>query len=124
MSILRKALQAAASPLEVLPEAGARRRQYRFDAGSVVFAGHFPGHPVLPAVTQLLMVQMTLEEALGGPLELCAVIQAKFTAPLGPDDVIELRIQEGRRAGQWDGALHRAGAPASRFQIAVQAASV
>ena len=124
MSALRKALQVAASSLETLPEANVRQRQYLFDAGSAVFSGHFPEHPVLPAVTQILMAQMTLEEALGSRLKLCAVVQAKFTAPLGPDAAIELRVQEGRRAGLWDCALSCAGQPASRFQIELQAADV
>jgi 3-hydroxyacyl-[acyl-carrier-protein] dehydratase len=124
MSALRKALQAAASSLEALPEADGWQRQYVFGAGSAVFDGHFPEHPVLPAMVQILMAQMTLEEALGGPLNLCAIVQAKFTAPLGPDIVIELRVQQGRRAGLWDCALHCAGQPASRFQIETQAERV
>jgi 3-hydroxyacyl-[acyl-carrier-protein] dehydratase len=124
MSVLRKALQAAASPLEALPEANGWQRRYLFAANSAVFAGHFPGHPVLPAVTQILMAQMTLEDALGNPLNLCAVVQAKFTAPLGQDAVIELRVQEGRRAGLWDCALYSAGQPASRFSIETEAENV
>ena len=117
MSALRQALRAAASPLETLQEAHGWQRQYMFDASSAVFAGHFPEHPVLPAVAQILMAQMTLEDALGRPLSLRAIAQAKFTAPLEPGAVIELRVQQGPRAGLWDCALHRAGRPASRFQI-------
>ena len=133
MSALRAALRAAASSLEALPEAAGWRRRYTFDAQHAVFAGHFPEHPVLPAVTQILMAQMTLEEALGGPLELAAVPQAKFTAPLGPDAVVELRVQPGRRAGLWDCTLGDctpgdctlgcAGRIASRFQIAFGASA-
>jgi len=124
MSALYETLHASASSLEALPDARAWQRRYRFDAGSAVFAGHFPEHPVLPAVTQILMARMTLEEALGGPLTLCAVVQAKFTAPLGPGEVIELRVQEGRRAGLWDCALSCAGKSASRFQMEVRAEGV
>jgi 3-hydroxyacyl-[acyl-carrier-protein] dehydratase len=120
MSALRNALQAAASSPEALPEAAGWRRQYVFGAGSAVFDGHFPEHPVLPAVVQVLMAQMTLEEELGGPISLCAIVQAKFTAPLGPDAVIELRVQQGRHAGLWDCALRCAGQPASHFQIETQ----
>ena len=124
MSTLRTALQSAASSLEVLPEASGWRRQYLFEANSAVFAGHFPEHPVLPGVVQILMAQMTLEDALGSPITLRAVVQAKFTAPLGPEAVIELRVQKGRRAELWDCALHCAGQPASRFQITTQTESV
>jgi len=121
MSMLRDALQRSASPVERLPDAQAWRRTYLFTADSAVFAGHFPDHPVLPAVTQLLMARMTLEEALGRPLTLRAVVQAKFTATLGPDAAVELRTMEGRRAGLWECELRGAGRLASRFQIELQA---
>ncbi|MDR2695347.1 MAG: hypothetical protein LBC79_03085 [Deltaproteobacteria bacterium] len=117
MSILRQALRAAASSLEALPESSGWQRRYVFDAGSAVFAGHFPEHPVLPGVVQVLMAQMTLEDALGGPLSLSAIVQAKFTAPVEPGAVIELRVQQGRSAGLWECALHCAGRLASRFLI-------
>jgi len=124
MSALRTALQTAASSLEALPEADGWQRQYLFDADSAVFAGHFPEYPVLPGVVQILMAQMTLEEALGSPLNLSAIVQAKFTAPLGPDALIELRVQKGRCSGLWDCALHCAEQLASRFQITTHAESV
>jgi len=124
MSLLRNALQAAASPLEALPEAAGWQRQYTFDTNSAVFAGHFPEHPVLPAVVQILMAQMTLEDALGEPLSLSAVPQAKFTAPLEPNAVIELRVRKGRRDGLWECSLHCAGESAARFQITLQTENV
>ena len=124
MSVLRNALRAAASSLETLPDAAGWQRQYVFDAGSAVFAGHFPEHPVLPGVVQILMAQMTLEDAFGEPLSLSAVPQAKFTAPVKPDAVIEVRVQRGRRAGLWECSLHGADQSASRFQITIQAESV
>ena len=117
MSVLREALLAAASPIKTLPEADGWQRQYLFGAGSAVFAGHFPDYPVLPGVVQMLMAQMTLEEALGRPISLAAIAQAKFTALLEPGSVIELQVKRGRRDEQWDCSLHRAGQLASRFQI-------
>ena len=50
MSVMRRAVLHAASQLEHLPEQGAWRQSFCFAADSAVFAGHFPGHPVLPAV--------------------------------------------------------------------------
>jgi 3-hydroxyacyl-[acyl-carrier-protein] dehydratase len=124
MSVLRNTLQRAASSLQALPEANGWQRQYVFDAGSAVFAGHFPQYPVLPAVVQILMAQMTLEEALGRPFDLCAITQAKFTAPMEPGAVIALLVQQGRRADLWDCTLRCDGQFAARFQIATQAESV
>ena len=117
MSALRKALRAAASPLAVLPQANGWQRQYVFAANSIVFAGHFPEHPVLPGVTQILMAQMTLEDALDRPLDLSAITQAKFTMPLEPGALIELRVQQGRRLDLWDCSMYCAGNMASRFQL-------
>ena len=117
MSILRQALHAAAGALEPLGEASGWQRHYLFVADSAVFDGHFPGHPVLPGVVQILMAQMTLEDALGRPLDIRAIPQAKFTAPLRPDSVIELRVRTGRRADLWDCTLHCAGQLATRFQL-------
>ena len=50
MSVMRRAVLHAASQLEHLPEQGVWRQSFCFAADSAVFAGHFPGHPVLPAV--------------------------------------------------------------------------
>ena len=118
MSAIRNALRAAASPLGHSAEAGVRQRQYVFDADSAVFAGHFPEYPVLPGVVQILMAQMTLEEALGEPLSLAAIPRARFTAPLEPGAVVELEVRQGRRPGLWECSLHCAGRLASSFTIA------
>jgi 3-hydroxyacyl-[acyl-carrier-protein] dehydratase len=140
MSALHTALRAAASPLEALPKTGPKigpgtfpgtggwRREYVFGADSAVFAGHFPGHPVLPAVVQILMAQMTLEDALGGvhsdhgdaggkPFMLSSVSRAKFMAPLGPSDEIELEVKQGGRPGLWECAVRHAGRTAAQFQL-------
>ena len=119
MSALHKALHEAAASLEALPEVSGWQQRYIFDASSAVFAGHFPGHPVLPGVVQILMAQMTLEEAFGRPITLSSVPNAKFMAPLEPDAVIELQIKMGRRAGLWDCSLCHDGQTASRFQLEI-----
>jgi len=124
MSVLRQALRAAAAAPESLPEAGGWRRRYVFAANSVVFAGHFPQHPVVPGVAQILMAHMTLEEAFGRAFILCAVPQAKFTLPLEPGIIIELFLNVGRRDGLWDCTLHRGGQLAARFQLEVRPESV
>ena len=120
MSVMRRAVLHAASQLEHLPEQDAWQQNFCFAADSAVFAGHFPGHPVLPAVVQVLMAQAALE-AMGQAADLACVPQAKFLAPLGPDVDILLTLSKGRRVGRWECTLHSGEALAARIQVEVAA---
>jgi 3-hydroxymyristoyl/3-hydroxydecanoyl-(acyl carrier protein) dehydratase len=53
-------------------------------AGHPAFAGHFPGHPVLPGVVLLDEVVAAAESHLARPLEALQVRVAKFHAPVAP----------------------------------------
>lgn len=121
MSMMRGAVLQAAGPLEHAPDQGGWRQSFCFAADSAVFAGHFPGHPVLPAVVQVLMVQVALEE-IGQPAQLASVPQAKFLTPLGPDTPIMLTLSRGKREGRWDCTLHSGETLAARMQVEVSAA--
>lgn len=57
-------------------------------ASSPLFEGHFPGHPILPGVAQLALV----ESALGAPLT--EVRAVKLRRPVGPGEVLELSLGE------------------------------
>ena len=120
MSMMRGAVLQAAGPLEHAPDQGGWRQSFCFAADSAVFAGHFPGHPVLPAVVQVLMVQVALE-AMGQYADLACVPQAKFLAPLGPDVDILLTLSKGRREGRWECTLHSGETLAARIQVEVAA---
>ena len=120
MSVMRRAVLHAASQLEHSPEQGAWRQSFCFAADSAVFAGHFPGHPVLPAVVQVLMAQVALE-AMGQSADLACVPQAKFLAPLGPDVDILLTLSKGRCEGRWECTLHSGETLAARIQVEVPA---
>lgn len=100
------------------------QRSITLPADAVIFAGHFPGHPVLPAVVQCLMAQMAVEEGLGRPLLLKAVCQAKFTAVLGPEQEITLRVVPARKPGQWDCTLHADDILAASLRLELEEASV
>lgn len=120
MSVMRRAVLQAASQVELQSDQGVWRQRFCFAADSAVFAGHFPGHPVLPAVVQVLMVQVILE-AIGQSAELACVPQAKFLAPLGPDTDILLTLSKGRRDGRWECTLHSGETLAARMQMEVSA---
>lgn len=46
------------------------------------FQGHFEGNPVLPGICKIQAAQAVMEEALGVPLRLKEVAQAKYMAPV------------------------------------------
>jgi len=55
------------------------------------FAGHFPGHPILPGVVLLGWAARTLAAATGQPALPCEVAAAKFLRPVGPGAVLTIR---------------------------------
>ena len=57
--------------------------------GSPFFAGHFPGHPILPGIAHLALVA----EALGNP-PLAEVRVLKLRKPVLPGDVLDLILEE------------------------------
>ncbi len=59
-------------------------------------AGHFPGQPLVPGVVLLDRVLAVAERWLGHGIRLRTLKQAKFSAPLLPeqDAQIELQLQE------------------------------
>ncbi len=65
----------------------------RFDPELPVFAGHFPGHPLVPGVFLAEGVRLGAERALGRTLSLVELEDARFTAPVSPGDPVRARVQ-------------------------------
>jgi 3-hydroxyacyl-[acyl-carrier-protein] dehydratase len=55
--------------------------------------GHFPGAPVVPAVLLMDRVLELAEGWLGGPVAVCGLPQAKFRAPLLPDQEARVSLE-------------------------------
>ncbi|MEM7479778.1 MAG: hypothetical protein AAF481_01280 [Acidobacteriota bacterium] len=64
----------------------------RLPADLAYFEGHFPGHPVLPAVAQLELLRQAMHSIEPG-LALRAVDGLRLSQPLVPGDRVELEVQ-------------------------------
>jgi len=65
----------------------------RIASGHPALAGHFPGRPIVPGVVLIDCVLREAEHWLGRSLGVTALPQAKFTAPLLPQEPAHLQLQ-------------------------------
>jgi 3-hydroxymyristoyl/3-hydroxydecanoyl-(acyl carrier protein) dehydratase len=70
----------------------------RIDAGHPALPGHFPAQPLVPAVILLEHVALALRSWRGQ--RLAQVLEAKFLAPLRPDEAAVLRLSEAPAGGK------------------------
>lgn len=55
------------------------------NASHPVFAGHFPGKPVVPGVMSIMMIRKCAEEITGSATRFAAISQCKFNNAIIPD---------------------------------------
>lgn len=77
---------------------GGIEAKFRFDPGLALFAGHFPGAPMLPGVVQIEMVRLMVERAENRPLEINHIKKTKFLKPIIPGDQIKVEIESCAKA--------------------------
>ena len=53
-----------------------------------VFAGHFPGNPVVPGVHQLALIVASVQQRSGSPWSLHAIVHAKWPAVARPGEML------------------------------------
>ena len=75
-----------------------RQRQhpvFRLDAAHPVYAGHFPGNPVLPGVCTLQIVRECLERGTGRRHRFTAIRECKFLGMIVPqaDTLLDIDIR-------------------------------
>ncbi len=78
------------------------RNTYLFDDDFMGFSGHFPGYPILPAVLQLLVARLLIEEKKGYEIRVTSIGKAKFMSEIRPNDPITVQCvdadtEESRR---------------------------
>lgn len=57
----------------------------RFDASHPVFAGHFPGHPIVPGACLVQIAEELLSTHLSQKVRFTSVRNLKFRQPVTPD---------------------------------------
>ena len=77
---------------------GSTVQEFRFPASDAVFAGHFPGHPLLPGIFQLEITRGMAESVLGGKLSVRAVTKAKFLRPIIPGETVRVALKSTEKA--------------------------
>lgn len=77
--------------------------RFRFTKDYVGFKGHFPGHPVLPAIAQLALVRFVSEKGLTEELKPAQFNRVKFTGMVEPEDTIVVSVNLLQQNNGWGG---------------------
>lgn len=76
-----------------MSKAAVHRATVRIPATHPALPGHFPGRPIVPGVVLLQCVLDEAERWLGKALSVRTLPQAKFSAPLLPEQDAELELR-------------------------------
>jgi len=72
---------------------GSSRWEFRFRMSDTVFAGHFPGRPLLPGIFQPEIARIISEKALGEKLMVSEIAKAKFQKPVLPEETLRVDLK-------------------------------
>ncbi|HEY2330174.1 MAG TPA: hypothetical protein VGI63_10230 [Verrucomicrobiae bacterium] len=78
---------------------GTTALQFKFGADDPVFAGHFPGRPILPGVFQLEMARVAAELVLQCALAVREIRKAKFQRPVLPGETVRVALKLSEKDG-------------------------
>ena len=68
----------------------------RFDASHPIFAGHFPGHPIVPGACLIQIAEELASLQAGRPVRITAIRNLKFRQPVTPDKEITISIHNDK----------------------------
>ncbi len=111
--ILRQLLKYASSADLSSPDCW--KKEYRLPLECTAFQGHFPDYPVLPAIVQIAMVRLLIEEATGNSCTL-DIQNAKFSKTILPDSVVNVVVR--RTNLQWKAKVLVQQADSETFEAA------
>lgn len=73
--------------------------EFQFSAEDPVFAGHFPGRPLVPGVFQLEMARAAAQWMLGCALSVREIAKAKFQRPILPGEIVRVNLKLSEHNG-------------------------
>ncbi|MDR1671678.1 MAG: beta-hydroxyacyl-ACP dehydratase [Alistipes sp.] len=76
--------------------------EVRLDRDHEIFAGHFPGTPVLPGVCGMMLVRECASRMTGRQMRYSAIRESKFLTAITPDSTLTVAL---RLVGVEDGAF-------------------
>lgn len=83
-----------------------RRLRFRLDENFIAFQGHFAGHPVLPALAQVLLARETASAISARALYIESIIQGKFLSLVEPGGFLSVYAQSPPAAGSGEWRFH------------------
>ena len=94
MNKILQEIAAAKLGTAITDAGGTLEGRYCFEDNFTGFAGHFPGHPILPAIVEILTVISLISEQTGCRQRLRAVEDARFLNPVQPNQVLLVRCRQ------------------------------
>lgn len=106
------------------PGAGRGKAMFEFGRDLEIFAGHFPGAPIVPAVYLLEAARIGAERLTGCRWDIAAVDRARFVRPVAPEQPVglELRTESSASELTCDVAVADDAGPIAKLQLRLTAA--
>lgn len=85
----------------MVPETDRQQGEYtiRFNPSHPIFAGHFPGHPIVPGACLVQIAEELSGLFLDRKISFTAIKNLKFRQPIYPDQQVSLMIETLPSAG-------------------------
>lgn len=76
------------------PVEGGWLLRVRVPEDSPLFAGHFPGQPIVPGIAHLALVARALADWRGTEVDILGVSALRLRSPVGPGETLEVQVRE------------------------------
>ncbi|GAB3898675.1 hypothetical protein GCM10029964_083530 [Kibdelosporangium lantanae] len=94
---------------------------FRIGPDEPVFAGHYPGLPILPGVAVIECVRAALVAGLGHPVDLVAIDSCRFTAAVRPGAEVSVSTSYDDTTGCCVAEVATEHGPAAKMRIRIGA---
>ena len=126
MNRILQEIAAASLGAVTTDDTGGFAARYLFPDRFCGFAGHFPAHPILPAIVEILTVVSLVGEQAGRRQRLVGVEEAKFLIPVRPNQELLVQCRPRTINGKllYEAQLTVAGATSASLLIELVCAEV